>query len=63
MKIDSKSSEGNAFNIIGQVTRFLKSRGRTDEVDSVIKEMTSGDYENLCQVVERVTDNEIVIIR
>lgn len=63
MKIDKNSPEGNAFNIMAMVARFLRARGRNNEVDSVLNEMTQADYENLCQVAERVTGNEIVIIR
>lgn len=64
MKIYKDLPEGNAFNIMAQVSRFLKARGRQSEVEKVLAEMSQQpDYEHLCQVAERVTDNEITIIR
>lgn len=63
MKIYKDLPEGNAFNIMAQVSRFLKARGRQSEIEKVLAEMSQSDYEHLCQVAERVTDNEITIIR
>lgn len=64
MKIYSTSTEGNAFQIMGTVRAFLKKQGKTpDEIKKVMDDMTSGNYEHLCEVAERETDNQIVIIR
>jgi len=42
--------DGNAFNIIGIVTKALKRNGYKDLVEEYKKEAMSGDYDNLLRV-------------
>ena len=43
--------DGNAFVIMGKVSRALKSAGATkEEVDQYMDESMSGDYDNLLRV-------------
>ena len=43
--------DGNAFAIMGQARRELINLGREAEVETLMEEMTSGDYNNLLQVL------------
>jgi|APGre2960657505_1045072.scaffolds.fasta_scaffold71824_2 hypothetical protein len=43
--------DGNAFAIMGQARRELINLGREAEVATLMAEMTSGDYNNLLQVL------------
>jgi len=43
--------DGNAFAIMGQARRELINLGREAEVETLMAEMTSGDYNNLLQVL------------
>ena len=43
--------DGNAFAIMGQARRELINLGREAEVETLKAEMTSGDYNNLLQVL------------
>ena len=52
-KIDVKliGEDGNAFYILGKVTREMRRNGYTkDEIDQYLKEAKSGDYNNLLRV-------------
>ena len=62
MKIDAKSPAGNAFCIMGYVSRMLKESGRGDEVKATMDKMMSGDYDNLCKVAEEVTFGSIQVV-
>ena len=41
--------DGNAFAIMGKVTKALKRNGHADLVDAFRKEAMSGDYAHLLQ--------------
>jgi hypothetical protein len=44
--------DGNAFSILGRVSRIMKRNGLRDEWDEFHKEATSGDYNHLlCTVM------------
>ena len=43
--------DGNAFAIMGQARRELINLGREAEVETLLAEMKSGDYNNLLQVL------------
>jgi hypothetical protein len=62
MKIHKNRPEGNAFMIMGVVHRLLKEVGRDAEWSAIQKEMTSGDYENLCAVAKKVTYGSIEVV-
>lgn len=62
IKIDANSPEGNAFSIIGVVHRVVKELGMSNEDWKRIQEdMTSGDYNHLCEVAEKETKGLVVI--
>lgn len=52
--------DGNAFAIMGRVTRAMRKGGCTDaDIDAFRKQATSGDYDNLLRtVMETVTTDE-----
>jgi hypothetical protein len=62
MDIDATGPDGNAHVIIGYVKHALDFAGRMDEWDAVVVEMTSGDYDNLCDVAERVTKGSVKVV-
>jgi hypothetical protein len=62
MEIDARSPDGNAFAIMGYVSRLLKAAGREDELPAVMERMRSGDYRNLCAVAEEVTFGSIKVV-
>lgn len=39
--------DGNAFNILGKVSRALKRAGHEELAEEFLKEATSGDYNHL----------------
>jgi hypothetical protein len=51
--------DGNAFAILGRVQKALKRGGASaEEVSEFFKEATSGDYDQLLQVVMRWVEVE-----
>lgn len=62
MEIDATTSDGNGGAIMGIVCTMLKQSGRRDEVKDVRRRMMSGDYDNLCDVAEEVSDGSIKVI-
>lgn len=51
INVDLTGPEGNAMVLMGYAANWLKQLGR--EVEPVIAEMKSGDYENLIKVFDR----------
>lgn len=47
--------DGNAFAIIGRVTRALRENGQADRIADFQEEATSGDYENLIATAMKYT--------
>jgi hypothetical protein len=45
--------DGNAFSILGRVSRIMKRNGIHDKWDEFHAEATSGDYNNLLMTVMR----------
>jgi hypothetical protein len=43
--------DGNAFSILGRVSRIMKRNGIHDKWDEFQTEATSGDYDNLLRTV------------
>ena len=62
MEIDATKPEGNAIHVMGYVQDLLEQVGRSDEWLEIVGRMKSGDYENLCQVAEDVTNGSIRVI-
>lgn len=48
VEVQLSGEDGNAFAILGRVSRGLRSGGATkSEIDEFMSEATSSDYENL----------------
>ena len=45
--------DGNAFSILGKVSKALKRNGYKKEADDFLKEATSGDYDHLLQTCNK----------
>jgi len=49
--ITTAGPRGNAFNIMGEVTRAMKKEGKTpEEIEAYTNEAMSSDYSNLVYV-------------
>ena len=58
--LDLVGLDGNALVIMGAVNKALRKAGNDAEtIDSVMGEMTSGDYDHLLQVALAVTDGTL----
>jgi hypothetical protein len=56
-KVKLIREDGNAFSIIGRVSRALKSAGYPKEhIDNFCKEAMSGDYDKVLQTVMKYVD-------
>jgi len=53
IEVELTGQDGNAFAIIGAVSRALKRNGHADEVPTFTAEAMSGDYDNLLQTAMR----------
>ena len=50
IEIELSGTDGNAFAIMGKVTKALKRAGvSSDEIDEFLAECQSGDYDHLLQ--------------
>jgi len=57
VNFDLQSVDGNAFALMGGFKRqALKEKWTKEEVDCVLQECMSGDYDNLVQSLLAVTD-------
>jgi hypothetical protein len=61
IEIDLTGPEGNAFVLIGYARKWSKQIGV--DPDEVEKEMISGDYENLLEVLEKHFGKFITLYR
>ena len=50
IKVQLVGQDGNAFAILGRVSRALRQNGHKDLVEQYQKEATSGDYNHLLAV-------------
>jgi hypothetical protein len=63
LMIDSTSSQGNAFFIIGMVKKILQEMGKSKiEIIEAVEKMQDGDYDNLCRVANEVTDGFVEVV-
>mgnify|MGYP005825051743 CR=1 FL=1 len=61
--IDSTSPEGNAFSIMGTVKKVLQEMGKSKtEIEEAMERMKSGDYNDLCEVANSVTNGLVEVI-
>ena len=58
IKVKLIGEDGNAFLIIGKVTRALKEGGRKDLAEEFRNESTSGNYDNLLATVMEYVEVE-----
>ena len=56
MEIDIRDSGGNAYVIIGAVRSVLKHTHDKEEIDKIIEDMMSGDYDELLDIAEEYVD-------
>lgn len=61
IEIDLNGSGGNAYSLLGNAQRFARELG-LDE-DKILKEMQSGDYENLVKVFDREFGSFVILYR
>ncbi len=59
--VDLSGPSGNAFALLGMASRFAKKLGLDGE--AIMKEMQSGDYENLIQVFDHHFGEHVDLIR
>jgi len=59
--IDLTGPDGNAFVLMGYAKRFAKQLDL--DADVIIKEMRSGDYENLLQVFDNYFGEFVILER
>ncbi|NND23532.1 MAG: hypothetical protein HKN86_02450 [Acidimicrobiia bacterium] len=62
--IDLTGPQGNAFYLLGVAKNFCKQLDMTEKnTQSILDEMTSGDYENLIQVFDREFGSVVILER
>lgn len=62
--IDLTGPDGNAFALLGMAQRWGKQLGwEKSKVDSVIKDMTSDDYEHLLKVLDEHFGDMVIFER
>lgn len=60
VKLDLVGLDGNAFNLLGQFQRAARKQGWSQqEIDVVIAQATSSNYDHLLQVLIEHTDPDI----
>lgn len=50
--------DGNAFSILGKVTKALKSAGMKTEADKFLEEAITGDYNHLLRTAMKYVEVE-----
>lgn len=61
VEIDLTGPDGNAFALLGYANRWSKQFGLDEK--QISKEMTSGDYENLVNTLEKYFGDYIILYR
>jgi hypothetical protein len=56
VQVELVGTDGNAFAVLGAVSKALKGAGHGDEVPAFMAEATSGDYDHLLATVMRWVD-------
>ena len=55
VRLNLNSPDGNAFAIMGTVKKVLEiAKVSEGVIDSILKEMKSGDYDHLCEIAGRI---------
>ena len=64
IEIDISGPQGNAYALMGCVQQWGKDLGWSRaEVKVVIDEMMSGNYDNLCQTVEKHFGDYVELVK
>ena len=64
IELDLTGPEGNAFVLLGYAKRFLKQLNKSpEEIERIIEEMQSSDYENLVAVFEKNLGEYVTLYR
>jgi hypothetical protein len=53
VRVKLSEEDGNAFYIIGKVSKALREAGHAELVAQYQREATAGDYDNLLQVTQQ----------
>ena len=61
LELDLTGEDGNAFVLLGHAKNLAKQLDK--DWDSIRKEMTSGDYENLVEVFDREFGDYVTLYR
>ena len=61
IEVDLQGPDGNAFVLMGMAKSLARQLGR--DGDAIVKEMMSGDYENLVSVFDREFGSLVTIYR
>jgi len=62
--IDLTGPDGNAFALMGTAKRFAKQLCyEQDEIDSMLKDMQSSDYDNLLKVFDKHFGDFVILER
>ena len=56
VEVELVGQDGNAFAILGAVSKALRRAGHGDAVDAFMKEATSGDYDHLLQTAVKYVE-------
>ncbi len=59
--IDITGPDGNAFALMGYAQRFGRQLGL--DTEGILKEMRSGDYENLLEIFDRNFGDYVILER
>jgi hypothetical protein len=60
--INLDGPDGNAFALMAYATRFAKSFGyASDEIDTMITRMKSGNYKNLVKTFDEYFDGYVIL--
>lgn len=57
-KVNLIGEDGNAFAILGKVSKALKRAGLKEEAEQYLQEATSGDYNHLLTITMEYVDVE-----
>ena len=63
LKIDARSEQGNAWNIMGHVRNIMKQLGKTEaEMKLASEDMMSSNYKHLCEAANKHTGGVIIVM-
>ena len=64
IEIDLSGPQGNAFFLLGTASKLGRQLGLdSDEIEIILRQMRSGDYENLINVFDRNFGDFVILYR